>query len=230
MKLRRKKYIYWMIAAIILLFAIRLIVKISSVLYEEKPYSKSTLNEYRNLFPVKARLKLSNVWNYNSTIRNQFSLFDYEKDKKYCILIYKIPVEMNFSLKNIYVQNDNNLKGSGGYIVINENYTEFNYKIEGPNTANNIKLFYLNGIFKLINSNDSIVSYYYFGKRIALTLNDENKPDIYGGVKNNHINLPFNITFIRKKQKVYLIIMTVNNLESSFDPSELNNILYGQLR
>lgn len=226
MKSKTRKIIYWILGAIVVFFIGKIAFQIFKALNQDAPFSKTTLTEYKNLFPPKAIPDLANTWNYNSKVRNQFSLFDYGRKKKYCILVYNIPVVDGFSFNRIITEKrDHPITGTGGYIVINENYTEFNYKIGRPKKAKEIVLSYVNDNFKLVRSNDGIHLYYYFGSQFSFRLNQEKKPDIYGGVKNNQIKLPYNIAFIKKRKKVYLVILTVNNLSDSFGPNKLNKIL-----
>lgn len=226
MKIKRSKIIYLILGIIGLFLVIKLIIQITSAINQQQPVSNVELKEYRHLFPAKEMSQLSNVWNYNSSVRNQFSLFDYGKDQKYCLLIYKIPVQSAFSLRKVNTQMNNELNSnSGGYITINENYSEFNYKIGKPSEANNILLSYVGDSFKTIMSSDSLMVYYYLGNKIALNYNQENTSDLYGGAKNEQETLPFGIAFIQKNRNVYLIIMTVNNLGDSMPQNELSNLL-----
>lgn len=225
MKLTKRTIIYWILGILVLSFVIKSIIDLSLAMNQQIPVSESAVQEYLNLFPTKEKLLFTNVWNYNNSDRNQFSLFDYGSEKKYCLLVYKIPIDGGFTLDRITTNNFRKRKAySGTYIAINENYTEFNYSSGRPAKADDINFSFLNGIFKLINSNDSMISYYYYGNQFAFILNGASKPDIYGGGKNNLDNLPFNITFIKKQQLMYLVIMTVNNSGDTLKSTELNNI------
>ncbi|HET8572894.1 MAG TPA: hypothetical protein VFL76_03390 [Edaphocola sp.] len=226
MQIKRSNIIYLILGIIGLFIVVKLIVQISSAINQQKPASQAAIEEYRHLFHGEEMSELSNAWNYNSSVRNQFSLFDYGKDQKYCLLIYKIPVQNDFSLANINTHMNNDLAlHSGGYLTINENYTEFSYKIGKPPKAKSISLSYVGNSFKTMLSSDSIISYYYFGNKIAIKLNDENTFDLYGGAKNEQESIPFEIVFTKKDRKIYLIIMTVNNLGDSIPPGKLNSIL-----
>jgi|GEM_PF-1752150 len=227
MKIR--KLVNWFIVLIVCFFVVKKIVQVIISFNEDDFYSESLINEYKNLFPKNEKDKLTVVWNYNSKVRNQISLFDYGSDKKYSITVYKIPMDFKFSLKQIKVEKSKEEKMSSGsiYNKINEGLLfEINYISGKPVEAKTIKFTYSGDTLRNIVENDSIKAYNLNFETFSIKYNNEKTVDIYGETsKFWNKSLAMNIIFLKRNDALYLLIMTINNNNDILPPDLLYNLI-----
>lgn len=213
--MKTRKIIYWIIGLLICFFFVKAIVQIIISFNESDFYSEDLKQEYMNLFSESDQDSLSVVWNYNSKVRNQISLFNYGSQKKYCITIYKIPVVKNFSLNEINLKKTRKEKLSTGniYTTINEGMLfELNYASGSPPQATNIHFSYSGDSLKNIVENDSMKSYFMNMESFSIRYNKESIVDIFGKTEefwNKRIAL--NILFLKRNGSLYLLLMTANH-------------------
>lgn len=229
--MKTKKIIYWIIGLVICFFVVKAIVQIIISFNESDFYSEDLKKEYMNLFSENNQDSLSVVWNYNSKVRNQISLFDYGNQKKYCITVYKIPIAKDFSLNEINIEKAHKETLSAGniYTTINEGLLfELNYVSGSPPQAKSINFSYSGDSLEDIVENDSIKYYSLNAESFSIRYNKENVVDIFGKAEDFwNKRLALNVLFLKRNNSLYLLLMTVNHNTDILPSDLLYNLIVG---
>ena len=162
----------------------------------------------------------------------------YFKNKKYVVQVFKIGGINNVSLRTIVNINNyySDIPDQLPYRLFSEHlfYTMFRpYKgvIKGIN-------FNLNrDSMKLVASNDSVISVYSNIKLFSLQYNQTDTIRIFGKPgafmpSNNDYNssvLPISITFLKRNNFIYMLIMSINKAGEKLEPESLHRLIYGNV-
>jgi len=222
---KKKRLIFWGIGLILLFWIGKTIAKFVSAFNEDEGYSETQLQEYLNVFPENKRPVLSNVWNYNSKKRKQFSLFDYGHNRRYSLLMYKFPIISQFTLDSIHFPNEGDIDTKGVYTQMNRSNLDFYYRAGQPEKAGNIFIVYKGDGLRRVIANDSMVAYYLKFRSLGFRYNKNEFVDIYGQSFDAITDLPLTFLFLKRDKAVYLLVSSVNNYKDSIPPDFLYKLV-----
>jgi len=222
--MKNKKLIIWAIAVVVGFFIIKTLIQVGQSFNEDDAPSETQKDEYIGLFPENVQPQLYNVWNYNSKMRNQFSIFEYGPDKKYNLLTYKMSTVDHFTLDSIYLSQKTGIGGNAISAVIEQGITHFDYKVGRPEKARSIFIFYDGDSLQKTIESDSVIAYYLRFHKLAICYNQSSSIDILGEGDSYSI-LPVSFMFLKRNNAIYLIIATVNDYNDSMPADFLYNLI-----
>jgi len=211
------------VGALFILYAIfstvKGIISASEVGATRKAIVESIPPEYAHLFNNEDRLK--NPFTELSTIRYPISYFGYDNNK-YCIVVTKLKAPQNALLDTLIKEELNNetIDERGGYLMISRFNVNLFYL---PKSLKASKVFlHLNGdsIATIIKS-DTVRSYYLKMKSFSLKYEKNGIDDLFAISKGNSV--PVYLVFIKRKESLYFIFMSVN-YDDSLQPKLLNKL------
>ena len=163
------------------------------------------------------------TWKY----RNPVSFF--YVSSRYYLQLYKMDTAFNYSLKNAIKEVFSNAHSwtYTPYIIDDRTKMEFLYKETKPLKPKNVYLDLFGDSTQVIRKNDTIA--YYYSKCVNFSIKfDPQKPmDIYGESHSERKNeIPLEIMFLRRNNKLYLLLLSAKDDESKIKPGTLNNLLF----
>jgi len=184
--------------------------------------SKTSLDEYNNLFNKESYNKLQILATVKS--RNRMPISTYVFDGKYNICVFKVTLLNNSKLSDIiHYENETSSKS------LNATYADlpsfnFNMSIKAGKSVSVSILHFKSsgGTIKSVVSNDSLACYFY--KFHTFSINYNNEPyDIIANAKDS--NIPANVAFIKKGKILYIVLMTIARENGEMQPNQLYNLL-----
>lgn len=179
--------------------------------------SKTAPEEYTALFRQQ-KDGLEDDCTHLNKERNPISGFDFEG--KYDIVIYKLNLMKELSLKGIIKEEENEAKGASGtvYTNVNQNIFDLYYKSGKPEPASEIYLAFRGDLLKTVAKNDTVACYYMKGYRFSMRYGKDEPADIYAETKKDPFvrqKLPMSILLLRRGKSVYFVLMSVNDKETA---------------
>lgn len=182
--------------------------------------------EYLNLF--KKNEKLIFQITVKSKTRNLISQFQY--DKKYSINVYRLDILSNSNLNEIINEShlDDHITYHLTYNLLDpfDKY-EILYKSGVQGMASKIYLNLSGDQTQLILKNDSIAYYYSKLESFSIKYKLNDPQDFFGSIKdeNSTQRFPIEIMFIKRNGKLYLILMSPENLSERLIPGTLMSLI-----
>ena len=231
MNQKKIKAIVWLVLALgIIGYFISVAYQMYRAFNESNGVSDLVSREYIELFPNKYRDRFTNEFTYKSKVRSDFSAFDLDN---YRLLIYKLPTLKSESLIKMIKLREGDASESIDHVYANvgQNCLSVQYNTGKPSFASQLFLTLYGKSLKVIIENDSIVSYSLILNNLSLKYKIDGdvdffaKSDIGSLIKESLI--PVNISFVRKKQGIYFIIMLQNDCTIPMKNSNLTEVLNG---
>jgi hypothetical protein len=222
-KMEKSKKVTWIIRiGVLIIFAVVLAKPIYTLIRNQEQWSKKELPDYKNLFDKEAQKNLYLFNTIESKLREPESQYIYNKD--YNVFVTKIRIADNFDIKkSIKVRNeDSNIEKDELYFPLRS----FNCKIRIK--SGNIPLtakITVNVKGKMpdeINRSNSEVSYYCEFKTFSLIFENGQS---YMVAESDKSNVPVSLTFIKKNNLLYIVIMTIAKERQQMQPNLLYSII-----
>jgi hypothetical protein len=195
---------------------------IYTLIYNHETSSKTPLTEYNNLFTNKAQGKLQILVTAKSRSRPPVSTYVY--DNRFNICVFKVMLTNNSTLRKTI--NYKNATSYSNLFVVNGGLpsTNFDMKInEGRVDKVSIVDFKFDGdSIKSIVNNDSTRCYYCKFETFSISYNNGSY-DILA--KADQSTIPASVLFIKKKDSLYIIIMSVAEGKEEMRPDLLISLI-----
>ena len=201
-------------------------------LTEHLPSEYSLKKEDSNLISEKYRssLKVNEV--YRSKVRNPISLVYFGQE--YNLIIYKIDLIKDISLKFIFNTEIKSVDQSTGYTysIIGQNiYFNFKYKAGLIQPVSKIFLTLSGDSLQTVCENDSILSYHLLCNNFSIRYAEKGPIDIFVGGKDRSLwtttLIPMDLLLLKRNSAIYLLVMTPNNPKSNISHDLLYDVIMG---
>jgi hypothetical protein len=186
--------------------------------------SNLILNRYRG------KLKVDEV--YHSSVRGPVSFISF--DKGYKLIIYKIDLAIDSSLKTIFNTEIKSMDRSMGYsysIMENNIFFRFEHKAGPTRPVSKIYLTLTGDSLQSVVKNDSVISYHLLCDNFSIRYAENDPIDIFVVGKEKMLAtttvIPMDLLFLKRDGAIYLLIMTPNNPKSTIAPDLLYNVVMG---
>jgi hypothetical protein len=199
---------------------------------EGNKVSNKPNKEYISLFSREYRNQIHAHNNYSSKVRYDISSFDF--DKKYSIVIFKLPLSSDFALNKTIVENNADLQDPKEDVYLNVGQEKFDlkYKSGNPGLVSEIFVALEGGQFDTVIKNDSIASYSFSFNKLSLKYLPDQKADVYANSYNQDLikenQIPANLLFLKKSKFVYVFIMASSNVKFPIDRSLIYQLITGK--
>jgi hypothetical protein len=209
-------------------------IKTTSDLEDPKVHSKKAPQEYLELFNSKNReLIMPDEIDY---FEHEYPIAGFYADnKKYVIQVYKLGESGNGSLKNLISLTGypSNMPSGLSYRTFRENLFTLMFR-PYHKVINNINFNLGRQSLTQLASNDSLLSVYTQFKNFSLQYNHVDTIKVFGKPgqfvprddDDSNATMPIIITFIKKKQFIYLIIVAAHNSGTTLEPNVFNEFIY----
>lgn len=201
-------------------------------LNEQLPASYSLSSEDSSLIAINYRRQIKVNQVYKSKLRNPVSLVYFGKE--YQLIIYKIDLFKDISLKNLFHIQIKSMDQSTGisYLIVDHNLF-FNFKYKAGLIPTVSKIFFtLSGdSLQTLSESDSMISYHLLCNNFSLRYSEQGPVDIFVAGKERGLGtttqISMDLLFLNRNHAVYLLIMTPKDSKSTIAPDLLYNIVTG---
>lgn len=153
-----------------------------------------------------------------SKVRSPFSILTI--NDSFQLVIYKIADVDTFSLTNVIFTNISVDQTSGySYRVIDAGKYFANYIAGEPNSLITLGVTLSGNSIQKLQHSDSVLYYYLRCNNFSVRLSQKSPIDIFIEKKNKVV--PMNIMFLKRKQKLYLLILTTQTKGRDISPNKL---------
>ncbi|HEY4327279.1 MAG TPA: hypothetical protein VGN20_25050 [Mucilaginibacter sp.] len=192
---------------------------------EGSDVSNEIVPEYNNLFNRDAQSKLQTPITFKSKIKGIQT--NYILEDRFHVTVFKITLATDQTLNQlINKKNKHSNRNFDVYSAVIDNpyfeMIEYSNKIE---SVQDIDFHYEGDAIRIVAKNDSLMCYYLEPKTFSLSFNKNSINDIWGQSKGS-TKMPISIAFIKKRNVVYCLLLTVNEGKEGFE----NNLLYSLLK
>jgi hypothetical protein len=170
------------------------------------------------------------------TMRFQNPVSDFKShDNKYFVEVFKLKASSNVSLNNLVSQSTNDKIDINGitYLTMGCNLYTLFYKMDN-NKATHIDVS-INGFDTKVLRNDSVALFSSKFKVFYIRYNNSDTTSIWAMSDGKSfiaptphvpaIGLPIDIMFIKKQKAIYLLLMSVNDPRTKFEPDQLSRMI-----
>jgi hypothetical protein len=168
------------------------------------------------------KIKVNEV--LRSKVRNPISLITF--DERYSLIIYKINLLENKSVKNLIDVVNNSTDRTTGvtYSVVNNNLFSFQYKAGGVPPAPKIYLTYSGDSLQTTVEGDSIKGYQLLFRNLSIRYSEHGPIDVF--IKSvNKANVPVHILFFNRNKSCYFLLMAPNDSGSNVNADILYKLV-----
>lgn len=178
---------------------------------EQGVSTRKVLPEFNNLFTRETQSKLNIPVNYESKYESLSSNYYY--NNKYYLSVRSFFVPKNTSIESlISVKNRNPFLTGGTFSDSNSDFLEMGFKLEKTDSIRKIDLYLDGDSITTVAKNDRMICYYLKAKSFYMYYNGTNSPNIKAEAK--HDNTPVSIAFLKKNNKIYLLMMDIKEAET----------------
>jgi hypothetical protein len=216
----KSKYIYISAFALIVLFI--------SIQFNKLYKAKSSLTvleepivEYKSLFKDSLEIGIT----YKNNGRNPISDFLYKS--KFPIIVYKMDVKENFSLRSVFANNAHVKRTEGlTYFIVNGNGYDFSFNSDSVDTIDHVYFTVDGEQLVTLFRNDSIVNYLIKYDQFSIKYDKQSCTDIYAKSKGIGSDKNFsNVLFYKKNKLLYFIFLNYPKDEKKWDKNILIKLI-----
>lgn len=229
----KKRYILLIICSVLFILFIIIMMFTATQGVEDAKIMQADSLTSSNIIPAdyiglfKKKNAIISLQTTNSKARN--AIVDLYYENKYCVEIYKIDSNVSKSLKDIIDENyqDTHVTLGAGYHSFNDAKPfDIEYKTSFPDKVNN-KIFFnfFGNDTRVIEKEDSIASYYSNFKNLSVQFDKSRAQDIFAQPKTDNSFMPVNISFLKKQNDLFFIILTAKDKKNQISPNTLSEIL-----
>ncbi|MDO3624897.1 hypothetical protein [Mucilaginibacter sp. BT774] len=222
MKNKKKQYriIAW--SVVFLVFVITLARSVYSLIVDQESWSMREIASYRQLFTHDALAKLKLFNTIESKVREPESQYIYKNDFNVLITKTRIPASLKLSKAIRISKNHSQRESSQLYFAIRSFGGEILLKSEKVSLVNNIEINAECPDIKVVSIGEDQITYYFEYKTFSIVFN---KDQDYIDGKAAESNIPASISFRKRNDLLYIIMMTPANANAKMQKSQLVDIL-----
>ncbi len=224
MKMKNSQRTKWMIriGLLIIVFIVILGKPIYTILTSQESWSKNDPVDYRSLFKNELSTNLLLFNTIESKTVEPESQYIY--NQSFNIFVTKIHINDTLNLnKSITIKDQHAIKEYNDlYFSIRSLGCKIHVKSGELPLTNNIEINIKNTDFKILDSTLNQMSLYTVFKRFSLTINQN---QTYLIAETDEPNYPMAITFIKKNNLLYLLLMTPASKNIKMQPDQLKNLI-----
>lgn len=220
-KIKKRKWII-RLGLLFIIFASVLAKPFYTLIVSRERWSINEFVDYKNLFNKDAQKNLQLFNTIENRLREPESQYIY--NNSFNVFVTKIHIPDSVDLKNaIVVKNKvSNIEQGELYYPVRSFNSEINIKSGGLSLVKGIELNIDGNDVNIVNATESQASYYFESKTFSLIFNND---QIYIVAEANKPNFPVTISFIKKGNLLYVVIMTIDGNSSKMHHDQLFNIL-----
>lgn len=222
MKNKKKQYRLVIWGAVLLVFVIVLARPVYNLIVNQDSLSMREIMSYRQLFTHDAQENLNLFNTIESKVREPESQYVYKNDFNVFITKVHVPASLNPSKAIKVSKSHSEREKSQLYFAIRSFGGKIDIKSEKVSLVNNIEVNAECPDIKVISMGENQVTYYFEYKTFSILFN---KDQDYVVGKAAELNIPVSISFRKKGDLLYIIVMTPANITAKMQQDQLTRIL-----